>query len=150
MEQILAGLGSRVFLMNNTHDDQPVIFTTRWCMSYLRGPLTRSQIKTLMDPYKATQPAPSSASRPSAAAKPSGWPAITAAMQGQAAAVAGAVATSAAGGLQPTLAPDITQYFIPARGSSRGDTYQPMLLGAARVRFATARPVWMKNRTWFT
>ena len=30
MEQILAGLGSRVFLMNNTHEDEPVIFQTRW------------------------------------------------------------------------------------------------------------------------
>jgi hypothetical protein len=33
-----------VFLMNNVHDDQPVVFQTRWAMSYLRGPLTREQI----------------------------------------------------------------------------------------------------------
>ena len=26
MEQTLAGLGNRVFLMNNTHEDQPVVF----------------------------------------------------------------------------------------------------------------------------
>ncbi len=26
MEQIISGLGSRVFLMNNTHEDQPVVF----------------------------------------------------------------------------------------------------------------------------
>ncbi len=56
MERLLAGLGSRVFLMHNTHEDQPVVFTTRWAMSYLRGPLTRSQIKLLMDPYKAVTP----------------------------------------------------------------------------------------------
>ena len=49
MEQTLAGLGSRVFLMNNVHDDQPVVFETRWAMSYLRGPLTRSQIQTLCE-----------------------------------------------------------------------------------------------------
>ena len=53
METILSGLGSRVFLMNNVHEDGPEIFETRWVMSYLRGPLTRNQIKTLMDPYKA-------------------------------------------------------------------------------------------------
>ncbi|MCC7233840.1 MAG: hypothetical protein IT163_00970 [Bryobacterales bacterium] len=47
MEQILAGLGSRVFLMNNVHDDGPVVFETRWAMSYLRGPLTRQQLKQL-------------------------------------------------------------------------------------------------------
>ena len=48
MEQILAGLGSRRFLMNNVHDDEPVVFETRWAMSYLRGPLTRSQIQSLV------------------------------------------------------------------------------------------------------
>jgi len=45
MEETLAGLGSRVFLMNNVHDDQPVVFHTRWAMSYLRGPLTRTHIE---------------------------------------------------------------------------------------------------------
>ena len=53
MEQTLAGLGNRIFLMHNVHDDQPTIFETRWCMSYLRGPLTRSQIQLL----KTSQPA---------------------------------------------------------------------------------------------
>src|SRR5687767_14721420 len=58
MEQTLAGLQSRVFLMNNIHEDAPELLHTRWVMSYLRGPLTRSQIKTLMDPIKAAaQPA---------------------------------------------------------------------------------------------
>ncbi|MFT5105928.1 MAG: hypothetical protein ACI9UA_001551 [Pseudoalteromonas tetraodonis] len=52
MEQHLAGLGSRVFLMNNVHEDAPVTFHVRWVMSYLRGPMTRRQIKTLMDPKK--------------------------------------------------------------------------------------------------
>jgi len=58
MEQLLAGLSNRIFLMHNVHEDEPVVFETRWAMSYLRGPLTRQQIKTLMDPYKATMPTP--------------------------------------------------------------------------------------------
>ncbi len=53
MEQLLAGLGNRVFLMNNVHEDASEVFQTRWTLSYLRGPLTRTQIKTLMDPVKA-------------------------------------------------------------------------------------------------
>ena len=52
MEATLAALGNRVFLMNNVHDDEPVVFQTRWAMSYLRGPLTRDQIKVLMDPIR--------------------------------------------------------------------------------------------------
>ena len=54
MEETLAGLGKRVFLMYNVHEDAPVTFQTRWAMSYLAGPLTRSQIKTLMDPRRPT------------------------------------------------------------------------------------------------
>ena len=38
--------------MNNVHEDQPVVFQTRWTLSYLRGPLTREQIQTLMAPRK--------------------------------------------------------------------------------------------------
>jgi hypothetical protein len=55
MEQTLAGLGSRVFLMNNVHDDAPTVFETRWAMSYLRGPLTRQQIKQLAPAPAAAQ-----------------------------------------------------------------------------------------------
>src|SRR5688572_21356605 len=49
MEETLAGLGNRIFLLNNVHEDGPELFETRWAMSYLRGPLTKKQIKTLMD-----------------------------------------------------------------------------------------------------
>jgi hypothetical protein len=134
MEQILAGLGSRVFLMNNTHDDEPVVFQTRWSLSYLRGPLTRSQIKQLMDPYKGTQPARAVPAAPVA-------PAVQA-PRAQAAAVP--VVEAAAEvvpptGLQPTLPPDVPQFFIPVRGNAAGVSYQPMLVGAAKVRFTDAK-----------
>src|SRR5258708_3105134 len=52
MEKKLASLGNRVFLMNNVHSNKPVVFQSRWAMSYLRGPLTRDQVKTLMDPLR--------------------------------------------------------------------------------------------------
>jgi hypothetical protein len=47
MNQTLSSLGSRVFLMNNVHDDGPTIFQSRWAMSFLRGPLSRTQIQQL-------------------------------------------------------------------------------------------------------
>ncbi len=69
MEQLLAGLGSRVFLMNNVHDDGPVVFHVRWVMSYLTGPLARRQIKTLMDgKRKALESTQAAAPAPAAAA----------------------------------------------------------------------------------
>jgi hypothetical protein len=48
LDKIISGLGNRVFMLHNVNQDQPVIYQTRWAMSYLRGPLTRSQVKELM------------------------------------------------------------------------------------------------------
>ncbi len=139
MEQMLAGLGSRVFLMNNTHDDAPTVFQTRWSMSYLRGPLTRSQIKTLMDPYKAATSyvAVPASQRPAARPAPTGAAAPAAPAYAAAAAQA-PVAAAAAPGLQPTLPPDVPQFFIPPRGGGE-IIYRPALVGAAKVRFYDAK-----------
>ena len=41
-------LGKREFVLRRASKDEPEIFTTRWAMSYLRGPLSRDQIETLM------------------------------------------------------------------------------------------------------
>ena len=122
MEQTLAGLGNRVFLMNNTHEDAPVVFQTRWVLSYLRGPLTRNQIKALMDPIKAAQPA--AAATPASAA---------------ASVVQSAAATPVLTNLRPTVAPEIRQFFLPTRGKApSGSTvlYRPTIYGAAKVNFA--------------
>ncbi len=53
-DKIITGLDSRVFLMHNVHDDAPIVYHTRWAMSYLRGPLTRPQLKSLMSDKKAS------------------------------------------------------------------------------------------------
>lgn len=47
-DKLISQLGNRVFLMHNVHKDRPVIFQTRWAMSYLSGPMTRPQIEVLM------------------------------------------------------------------------------------------------------
>ncbi|MDX2413443.1 MAG: hypothetical protein QNK16_13210, partial [Woeseiaceae bacterium] len=53
MERTLAGLGKRRFLLHNVHEDEAVVFNTRWVLSYLAGPLTRDSIKALMSNIKA-------------------------------------------------------------------------------------------------
>jgi hypothetical protein len=120
MEQLLAGLGNRVFLMNNVHEDAPEVFQTRWTLSYLRGPLTRTQIKTLMDPIKReTLNVKREASEGSALST-----------------------QHSALKARPMLPPDVPQHFIPVRGSQpSGSTlmYQPMLLGASQVRVSDSK-----------
>ena len=114
MEETLAGLGNRVFLMNNVHEDAPEVFETRWAMSYLRGPLTRTQIRQLMAGRKPA-PAPSRASPAPAAAAAAGLRSSRA--------TAAAATRTAPGGARPVLPPGVNQHFVPTRGadSGRGD-----------------------------
>ncbi len=126
MEQILAGLGQRVFLMNNVHEDAPVVFQTRWAMSYLRGPLTRTQIKQLMDPVRPSQPAAP------AATPPAGAPA----------APTGKERATAPASARPVLPPEVPQFVLPPRAAQpEGGSlhYEPMLLGIGKVYYASAK-----------
>ena len=47
-------LTSRVFLLHDIHQGPPVVFHSRWAMSYLRGPLTKPQIGEIMKPRRQT------------------------------------------------------------------------------------------------
>ena len=137
MEETIAGLGNRIFLMHNVHDDAPVVFETRWAMSYLRGPLTRDQIKTLMAARRGETP--SNGTAPGAPARAESAPAAkpVAAAAAPTAPPPGRAAPTAA---RPVLPPDIPQHFLPVRGAGAGAlVYQPTLLGAAQVRFIDAR-----------
>jgi hypothetical protein len=134
MEKILSSLGNRVFMMNNVHEDEPAIFQTRWALSYLRGPLTREQIKTLMAPYK-TASAATPVPRSTAQAAPA---AVTAAPAYTSTAVPAQKPT----GQPPALSPAVAQFFLPpgVRAPS-GHTlyYRPKLLGAAKVNFTDTK-----------
>jgi hypothetical protein len=122
IERTIAGLGNRIFLLHNVHEDTPEVFETRWALSYLRGPLTREQIKALMAGRRAA-PAPTAA--PAAPEAPRAAP-----------------AARADSPVRPVLPPDVPQRFVPLRGHApAGATlvYEPMLFGAAEVRFADAK-----------
>ena len=123
-DQMLSGLGNRIFLMNNVHEDVPVVFETRWAMSYLRGPLTRDQIKILMDPTKkqitaipAQETAPIASLTVSATLRP----------------------TILKGVSKPMVPPDVPEYFMPLNRNVKPTeslVYQPMIVGAAQVVFS--------------
>ncbi len=128
MEQLLAGLGNRIFLLNNVHDDAPELFETRWAMSYLRGPLTRAQIRSLMDPLKkaTATTAPALVSTP-----------------------ANVISAAPAQSEKTVLPPEVTQFYIPVRSSGDANarlSYHPMLLGAAEVRYSDSKTVDMTQQ----
>jgi len=115
VEKIISDLGNRVFLINNTHEDAPELFQTRWALSYLRGPLTRDHIKVLMESFKASKPATQkSGSKPVS------------------------VSDKESDSQLPTLPPGLKQFFVPARGQASAGgklVYQPKILGAAKVQY---------------
>lgn len=123
MEQTLAGLGNRIFLMNNVHEDEPIVFETRWCLSYLRGPLTRTQIKTLMDSVRGQASGARGERKDMSASSP----------------IASRLTPHTS---RPMLPPDVPQHFVPLRGSKPDGSelvYVPMLLGASQIRFSDAK-----------
>jgi hypothetical protein len=125
MDQLLAGLSTRIFLMNNTHDERPEVFQTRWTMSYLRGPLTRTQIKSLMDPVK---------SEPALSSKTTAAPAVPAT----------APEPAPAQNQKPVLPPEVAQYYLPIRSSGVADarvSYRPMLIGAAEIHYSDSKTI---------
>jgi len=125
MEEVLAGLGQRVFLLNNVHENAPVVFQTRWVLSYLRGPMTREQIKTLKVDRSATQ-TPATLASPAAAAAPTA--------PARPAAPAPAPASKA-----PVLPPGIKVYYLPASGAGQGLEYFPALAGWIDVHYSSAK-----------
>jgi hypothetical protein len=90
LDRQLSALTSRVFLARNVHEEGLALFQSRWALSYLRGPLSRDDIR------KLTAAAPAPASGPGPRAAPSAAP--------------------AAG--RPVVPPDVPQYF--ASGGSSG------------------------------
>jgi hypothetical protein len=111
MEKILAGLGKRRFLLHNVHDSEPVVFGTRWVMSYLAGPLTRQQIKRLRpEVAPGANPTPAPVSGGEALLGP------------------------------PLLPPDLAQYFVPVAAHLPDQiAYAPVLLAQLRIGFHSAR-----------
>ena len=122
MDKIIAGLGNRVFLVNNVHEDRPEVFETRWALSYLAGPLTRNQIKLLMDPLKQS----------AALSAPEATPAVHEERR-----------TEGKFQVQRLSSPcEIPQYFLPVRGrqpSGGSLIYLPAVFGEAEVRFSDVK-----------
>lgn len=111
IDQLLSSLGKRVFMLHNVHEKEPVLFETRWALSYLRGPLGRDEVRKLT---ASSRPASASAPVPQARAE-RGTPTATEPRRS-------------------VLDPAISQYFVPG-----GDSYVPMVLGVARVAYSDAK-----------
>jgi hypothetical protein len=120
LDQILGSLGKRNFLMHNVHENAPLLMQSRWAMAYLRGPLTRDDIRRLT----GTKP-----------------PAVAAAPQQPTAAAP--VATPAARSRRDPCCRRTSRWCMPIsveRRPLRGRvSIRPRLLAAARVAYRSSR-----------
>jgi hypothetical protein len=122
LDTTLSGLGNRVFLLHNVHEDEPVVFQTRWALSYLRGPLTRDQIAQVMKNRKAGEAARTAPT--SDGALSSSQPALLQETE------------------RPILPPDVPEFYWAYRGTTPAGhhlLYKPALLAKASVHFANTK-----------
>ena len=121
VDRILSVLPKRVFLLHNVHQPKPMVFQTRWTMSYLRGPMSREQLARIRGPVSGS---------PVSGSPMSGSP------------VSGSPVAGSAAGAKPVLPPEINQYFIPGPAS----VYSPVVVGAARVSFTDPKLAVQESR----
>ena len=117
LDRLMGNLGSRVFLMRNVHEDEPTLFETRWCLSYLRGPLSPAQVGELTKGRAA----------PGAPEPSMGGGAVAASMPPP--------------GAKTVLPSSIAQTYLRVAGGTDGRkiVYRPAVLAEARLHFADAK-----------
>jgi Helicase HerA, central domain len=106
LARLMAGIAPRVFLLRNVNDDAPVLFRTRWALSWLRGPLTLPEIARLMAGRK-----------PSDAAQP-------------------AATTAAKSAARPTLPAGVEEIFLAAKPGPGNLVYRPRIVATAELHYA--------------
>lgn len=88
-DDLIAGVQKRVFLVHDIHRKKPELMQTRWAMSFLRGPITKEEIRNLPGGVAtwdraatpgASQPTAASSSQPASAPANSAPPAPAPAM----------------------------------------------------------------------
>ena len=150
-DRTLSGLEKRTFLLHNVHDSQPVLFKTRWTLSYLRGPLGREELGRLVAAEDHRQGALGAEGASGAggagadgagAGRSAGMSAPLAPLAPHARQAPALQAPQAPPALQapstaqrPLLDPAIPQYFAPGTASR----WAPALLGAARVAYSDTK-----------
>jgi hypothetical protein len=116
VDRTLSALKKRHFYVHDVHAARPVVIESRWTMSYLRGPLTRGEIRRLSGGAGA---GPSTSAGASTSASPE------------------TVVMKAAGGERPAVPPEVPEVFFPT--TVPRPLYRPWAVGAARVEFADAK-----------
>ena len=139
LEALMSNLTQRAFLMRNVHDDAPVLFRTRWALSYLRGPLTLAEIARLMGARTAVRG--EAATGQSAGADASGAGASQASR-------APTMAPSSSSS-RPVVQAGVVEKFLRAAPGKGPVTYEPRLGARVRAHFVDAKSGMNAWESWY-
>jgi hypothetical protein len=155
LDKMMSGLTQRVFLMRNVHDDAPVLFQSRWALSYLRGPITGAELARLMaDKKKAAVSAGGNGTPGQSATGSSGAPAASRGEPGSGREVGAAELEATGSGPQarssaraepetatsrPVIPPGVQEYFLSPTARAAGVVYTPMIFGLAKLHFVDSK-----------
>jgi hypothetical protein len=123
-EALMSNLTQRTFLMRNVHDDAPVLFRTRWAMSYLRGPLTLAEIKRVT---------------PRGQSAAAGKPLASAAATGAISSAPTAAASAAGASSRPLVQHGVTERFLAAQTGESSPHYRPHVGALLRAHYVDAK-----------
>lgn len=122
LNQMLSAVANRTFILRSVYQPEPLLFQTRWTLSYLRGPLTLPQIQILMQAKKAAEPP---------------LPQF---------AVTNLKTTAPLEKSKPLVSTDIPVYFLlGSSGIKKESPYRPFVVGFAKLHFVDAKN---KIDTW--
>ena len=132
VDATISGLAKREFVLRRAGKDAVEVFTTRWAMSYLRGPMTRDQIAQVMEGVAAgTPPVAPPTSSPSASS--SG--ASTAPAAGDLAHDETTVMPEVADGVPVRWVDVAAPWLAEAGGSSSGTRLDAAVVARVRLRY---------------
>jgi hypothetical protein len=148
LDRLISGLGKRQFLLHNVHEGAPVLFETRWVMSYMAGPMTLQQLRILAQSVPADAegrgagPSVGTGASPAVGTTPESTPSPAAGTSASAGFAPSAPSASAAApppATRPILPPGIQEHFLaPIRGAE-GFRYTPALGVFCDVTYRNAR-----------
>lgn len=113
LDKMIALTGNRTFIMRSVHEKDPILFQTRWTLSYLRGPLTLTQIASLTNKSEETTQERAAASIVKEKSKVSSE--------------------------RPNVQPGISEFFIHPSGAKQPVHYEPRVLGIAKLHFVNTK-----------
>lgn len=113
LDRMIALTGKRTFIMRSIHEKDPILFQTRWTLSYLYGPLTLTQIASLTDKSQE-----SSQEKTAALVVPK---------------------KSSVSNSKSHVPPGISEFFVNQSDSENPVHYEPRVLGIAKLHFVNAK-----------